>query len=838
MKISFNWLKRYLRLDEQTPEAIEQTLIRLGFEVEQVEHRGLPLDEKVVVGEIVSRKPHPNGQRLSVCQVHVGAEGQMREIVCGASNYTIGDRVPVALVGAVLRGEVTIKKAQLRGVTSEGMLCSARELGLDGDVDGLLILEQRPEVGQPLHTLFPKNQDTVFDIEVTPNRPDCLSHLGIARELAAAFGMKCQYPERSSLPGSGPLIPSVLKEVTVTDAALCPYYTAYAIRGVKVGPSPDGLRQVIESVGLRSINAIVDITNFVLLESGQPLHAFDAAKIQGQRLTVRPARKGERITTLEGKERTLTEFMLIIADESRPLALAGIMGSVDAAVEEATTDLILEAACFHAPLIRNTSRSLALSTDSSYRFERGVDPQGVDKAVQRALALIQEIAGGTVCTAPLIVGSPNEGKRLILLCPDEVRKRCGFGPENEVIRAVLESLELRVESIKTVPEEGERWQVHIPSFRTDLERPIDLVEEFLRVYGTDKIPEAAVRFAGLPQDDDPIALYTNRVVDALVAQGFHQCFHNTLRTEEESERWLGDTHKAAQLALPHPLASDRSHLRSSLLPGLLDTFKLNQHHKTGGERFFEVGHSFSVYDGKLFEGLSVGLILSQRSKEPHWLERAPYDFYTVQRIGLDLLGMAGVEAVALQPIERSSVWQQGQAAQAGAFVTQGFSVELGIVSLEKLKTLGIADIVLAVDLRFLPSFLQQPRNRSRFQPLSLFPFVRKDLALSVATDTLAGQVGEKVKNIAQKATGKAFAVESVSIFDVYQGQGIPEGRKSIALSLTFRAPNRTLSDKEVNRAFEAIQNAIAKKTSYVVRSETEFRSQESGVSSERSNNPI
>ncbi|MFP4435530.1 MAG: phenylalanine--tRNA ligase subunit beta, partial [Phycisphaerae bacterium] len=481
MQLSRQWLERYVALDGKSDSELEEALTLIGFEVEGIEHFGLPPIQNLVVGQVLSREPHPNADRLGVCSVDAG-ESQPRQIVCGASNYKVGDKVPVALPGAVLPGDFKIKESKLRGVESAGMMCSARELGLGKDHEGLLILGGDPAPGTPLSELF-EGQDTIFDIEVTPNRPDCLSHLGMARELAAYFDRELRFPEvkTSANDPFREVGEPLIERVRVESEEECPLYYAFSMRGVKIGPSPDWLKRALESVGLRPINNVVDVTNFVLLETGQPLHAFDAAKIQGGELRVRQARKGEKLITLDDKARELSTQMTVIADAERPLVIAGVMGSVDAEVDNSTTDIVLEAAFFRSRFIRQTSRRLALSTDSSYRFERGVDPAGTEWAACRAMDLILEVAGGQISGGPIQVGEPPEIRAEIVLCPDEVRRLCGFGPEDAVVRQTLERLELEVRELDRDAEGRTRWNVAIPSFRRDLERPVDLVEEFLRI---------------------------------------------------------------------------------------------------------------------------------------------------------------------------------------------------------------------------------------------------------------------------------------------------------------------------------------------------------------------
>ena len=398
MKISRSWLEQYIDLSGKSDAELEEALTLIGFEVEGVESTGIRHADRIVVGEVKTRAPHPDADRLSVADVDVG-DGTLRHIVCGATNYREGDRVFVALPGARVMDPdgnlFKIKQSKLRGETSEGMMCSSRELGLGDDHSGLYILEDAPEIGAPIESVLGSG-DTVFDVEITPNRPDCQSHVGMARELAAYYNIDLDYPKTrtGSRDPFSDLHREIIHSIRVEADEQCPLYFGYSITGVNIEPSPPWLRRAIESVGLRSVNNVVDVTNYVMLELGQPLHAFDADKVGGRELIVRQARAGERIRTLDERERELSPSMTVIADASRALVIAGVMGSLDAEVDDNTTDIVLEAAYFRASFIRRTSRRLNLSTDSSYRFERGVDPSNIEYAAWRALDLILDVAGG------------------------------------------------------------------------------------------------------------------------------------------------------------------------------------------------------------------------------------------------------------------------------------------------------------------------------------------------------------------------------------------------------------------------------------------------------------
>lgn len=819
MKISFQWLRQYVDLADKSAEEVAEALPLFGLEVDGVDRIGLPPLDKVVVGEVLAREPHPDADRLSVCSVQTDPAAEPSRIVCGAKNFKVGDRVPVALPGAVLPGGFLIKKSKLRGVESAGMMCSPRELGLGDDHAGLMILDQRPEIGTPINTVYP-DTDYVFDVEVTANRGDCLNHLGVARELAAWFGRALQYPvipESVESAAAGPAHP-LLRNLEVEASRLCPHYRAYSIRGVRVGPSPQWLRRAIESIGLRPVNNVVDATNFALFELGQPFHAFDAARIGGQSIHVRPARAGEKIVTLDEKERLLDPGMLVIADEERPLVIAGIMGSLAAEVGSSTTDIVLEAAYFDPASIRRTVRALGLSSDSSQRFERGIDPTNTAYAALRCVDLILQVAGGELGGPAQVAGEPPMVQREIQLKPAFVNQVAGFETERSRIEEVLESLELRVIH-KQGEEEEETWDVAIPGFRVDLSRPVDLVEEFVRIHGTHHIPQGEVIAPALSHGDHGIARYNRRAAEYLVGQHFTECMHYSLREGRELRFWPGNADGDA-LALENPLASDQSHLRSSLVPGLLDSLKLNRARSNWPVRLFEQGRVFRAMKGQIHELVSVAFIWVQSPEAESWRPAAEPDFYDALIRVRNLLLEAGVPAERQEwlPVTDLDAWQSERAATAGDFEAVGWEAQVGLLSVPMLRAWDLEGTVLAGSLLFQPAFLDREPASHRFEPFSTFPPTRRDLALLVQQAVPAGQVRADLARIASTEVGDSLPLERIEVFDVYQGEGLPEGTRSLAFGLVFRASDRTLSDKEVNPVFERIQQRVTSETDYRVRS--------------------
>lgn len=818
MKISSQWLRTYIALDRPAEE-IEEALTLIGFEVEEVIQTGAPELPNVVVGEVLSRDPHPNADRLSICRVKVNSEGDEKRIVCGARNYQVGDRVPVALPGAILPGNFKIKTSKLRGEVSEGMMCSGRELGLSDDSKGLLLLGQRPGPGTPINEVFPES-DVVFDVEVTPNRPDCLSHVGIARELAAYFGLDLQYPEVThnfEVP-EHPAAQEMLRSVQVESEEGCPHYTVHLISGVRVGPSPDWMQRALQAVGLRPINNVVDITNYVLLELGQPLHAFDVAKIAGRKLIVRQASNGEKITTLDDKERTLSERMMVIADESKPLVVAGAMGSVDAEVDDSTTDIALESAYFDPSSIRWTSRRLGLSTDSSYRFERGVDPFNLVFAAQRAVDLILEIAGGELIGPRQEVGSEPVMRDEIRISRSFIEKKCGFLIPDKRVEEIFNSLELQYH--RQVDDEGEiHWTVELPGFRSDLEAPIDLVEELIRIHGTDKVPSAPVQATGIVARDNPVFRYNERASQYLVGQRFAECINYSLRSKEELETWFSQA-GASELGLANPLSTDQTHLRWSLVPGLLDNIRLNQARKTGATRFFECGRIFRESGGKVCELNAVAFAIAADQKR-RWLSRESADFYQAKSHVRILARLAGFDLADDEfgpPPLNITAWQEGHsAAVEDSGDGRGFEARLGLLSPFLLKSFDIEGNVIAGIFAFLPESMPDTDQPRRYRPVSQFPAAERDLALLVPESIAAGVARRDLLRISRETAGEKFGVEAVEPFDVYHGEGLPGGKKSLAFALTFRAAGRTLTDQEVNEVFNQIQQRISKETDFAVR---------------------
>jgi phenylalanyl-tRNA synthetase beta chain len=579
---------------------------------------------------------------------------------------------------------------------------------------------------------------------------------------------------------------------------------------VKVGPSPAWMQERLKAVGLRPINNLVDVGNYVMLELGQPLHVFDAKKIHGRQIIVRRATDNEKLVTLDGKERTLNGRMLVIADAARPLVIAGLMGGADAGVDETTTDIVLESAYFRPQSVRWTSKRLGLASDSSYRFERGVDPHGTFEAACRAIDLILETAGGTVVSPVFKVGGDRPWSREIRVTPAYVRAKVGFHIPDEDMRDALQGLNLAIVAEHETHGVLE-WTVRIPSYRTDLDRPDALVEEILRLYGTDRVPPATCTGPALIDgDDDPIVVFNRKVTAQLVGQDFHEVVNYTLRSRQEISTWVSEA-AVTEVALANPFVDDQSHLRPTLIPGILDALKLNQSRGVAVSRLFETGRVFMELNGTVQECVGVGFVLCHNPKERAWLARPAPDFHAVKHQLEVLVGQAGIDlgGAGLVPVRGSFWgWQEGHSAAAGE-LKEGWTARFGLLNLAMVRAAGIEGQVWAGMFAILPGKLAAADAHPRFRNFSLFPAALRDIALVVDAPRHAAEVQAQLLSVARAATGPAFTVEAVALFDLYTGTGLPEGKKSLAFSLSFRSTERTLTDDEVNAAFAKIQRDIA-----------------------------
>ena len=796
MNVSLNWLKDHLDLSHMSLQDIDDLLTFAGVEVEGISQKGVPSD-KVVVAQVKSAEKHPDADKLKVCMVDAG-EAELRQIVCGAQNYSVGDKVPCALPGADLGGGFVIKDGKLRGVESKGMLCGPDEIGLASADDGLMILSEDLEIGKPLQDLF--ETDTIIEVEVTPNRPDLLSHTGMARELAALAGIE---RKTRDLPEPATVTDESLIKLSAPDS--CPLYTAVKISGVSVGESPAWLKTKLEAIGLRPINNVVDITNYALHELGHPLHAFDAAKVDGA-LDIRMANDGEIFKALDEVDYTLSSEDVVISDASgKALALGGIMGGLDSGVSNATTDIILEAAYFTPSKIRRTSRRLILSSDSSYRFERGSDAQAVLKASAFAASLIVELAGGKMEAATATAGEAPQLNGEVELDPSKLKQLMGASVTLEGAEDILTRLGLEKRA-------GNRWSV--PSYRLDLHRHIDLVEEIARVHGLDNVPSRFQASFAQESDVDVTYDYQMSLRSTLAAVGFYET--QTIKLIAESSTDLTVAQMDTALALRPlqdgdvirvalPLSEDHAVMRPSLTPGLVASAARNIRQGAKSLRFFEIGRQFrNVGGGKAtdLEADSLAMLLGGERRPSSWSVQAGcqgrIDAFDTK---------AAIEA--LMPNKEIQFVQRQRDGFIIAADIQCGGKPIGVfaqLSPAKCRDLGSDTPIYLVELD-LKKCQQLSEGIKQVDELPQFPGSSRDAAMEAPAELANAEI-EKVL----KKHNEQLLVSS-ACFDVFQdptGTKLPADKKSIAYTFHYRSPERTLKAKEVDEAHQRLLDQLAK----------------------------
>jgi phenylalanyl-tRNA synthetase beta chain len=805
MKVTYNWLKQYVDF-HWSPEELAERLTMLGLEVEGVQKLGGEF-EGIVVAQVITRDKHPNADKLSLCRVNDG-RGE-RQIVCGAHNFKAGDKVPLVLPGASLPakpGEApfTIKVGKIRGVESHGMMCSPKELGLAEDAEGLLILREDAPVGQSFAEYLGRTVgDVVYDLETTPNRPDWNSVIGIAREIAAVTGNTLKIPEVRAQASEARV--DELVAVRIEDTDLCPRYTARIIRGVKVGPSPDWLRSTLEKVGIRSISNVVDATNYVMMECGQPLHAFDyhliGKGVDGKpTIVVRRARDGERFITLDGQGHTLMSDNLLIADEQKGIALAGVMGGQNTEINEQTTDVLLESACFSPTNVRRTSKALGLRTDASYRFERGADIGISEWASRRGAQLILETAGGRLAEGVVDACPAPVDPWQITLRHHKVNELLGIELKPEEIEYHLGQLGLKVSTRKprpvgAEPSAPEPVTFRIPTFRVDLKREIDLIEEVARLHGVDKIPSTPPRGAIGANAFDAVYDEIAEVRRILTGLGLNEAQGQTLVSDAAARMLLP---VEGLLCLANPMSSDMNTLRPSLLPGLLDSLRHNLRHANEDLALFEVGRVFIRDDGQATEERRVALALTGRRSPGFWSGDDPdarFDLFDLKGVIEEFLDQFGLRGVTYaRRAEGAPLFLESATVTLGGRVTLG---ELGLLHPALAKRSDLRDPVLLAELN-LDRLLAKRNKTKAFRPLPQFPSVRRDVAMFLSEDIPHDAVLSAVRQ------ARPPHLESVECFDVFRGKNVPSGQKSVAYALTYRNPERTLTDAEVNAAHEKV----------------------------------
>ncbi|NTV12991.1 MAG: phenylalanine--tRNA ligase subunit beta [Desulfobulbaceae bacterium] len=795
MKFTINWLKNYLDFELSVQELADR-LTMLGLEVDSVASL-YPDLTGVRVARIMAVQPHPNADRLQLCDVDDG-EG-MRRVVCGALNARAGLVTALATPGTVMPGGMVIAAAKIRGEASAGMLCSTTELGIGGAKSGIMELAAELTPGAPLAEALGLH-DTLVEVDLTPNRPDCASVIGLAREVGGVTGARVKHPSVEALPEVA--VAGLPFSVEVLDREACPRYSARLIRGVKIAPSPWWLQRLLLAVGLRPINNVVDITNFVMLEYGQPLHAFDFAKLAGGKIIVRRANAGEILQTLDGTERKLDPEMLLICDGERAVAVAGVMGGGNSEVSDATTDILLESAYFNPVSVRRTSKRLNMATDSSYRFERGVDPEGTVRALHRAVGLIVELTGGEVVPGGVDSCAGLPVRPLIQLRAQRCADLLGIAINAEEIATRLAAIEIPSRRI-----DAEALEVMVPGFRVDLEREIDLIEEVARVVGYNELPTTLPMVPLSFADSDPARLLRAQVARVMSAQGFSEAINYSFVTEKHFDL-LGlaaDDSLRATVKLRNPLSDEQSVMRTMLLPGLLENVRRNINHQVPDLRLFETGKVFHPGAGELprEEVWLVAAMAGRRypAAPVFYFGQVAVDFYDIKAVVEQLLAEMRYDGVKL--VAENCPPRYVDSADALVVVTGdgGALGRLGRLQADCLRAFGIKTEVFYLELNLTALGLLTVKPKS-FRPLARFPSVSWDLAVVVPEEVASGEIIAAITDCGE------ILIERVELFDVYQGESIGAGLKSVAISITYRDQEKTLADDVVQVVQQRIINMI------------------------------
>jgi len=794
MKISLEWLKDYVEV-VLPPAELADLLTHSGLEVEGLtEWR--PAFQGVIVGRLDSFRPLPQSDHLSLCSVHDGERDY--SVVCGAPNLKAGERVALAVEGATLPGGMKISRTQFQGIASEGMLCSEKELGLSEEGSGVMFLEPEASPGLPLDRVLPL-QDWILDINITPNRSDCLCVLGIAREVAALTGKALRFPVDKRSEKDPPA--DRLTSVTLERADLCPRYVAKLIRAVRIGPSPFWMRRRLEACGVRAISNIVDVTNYVMLEMGQPLHAFDFQRLEENRIVVRTAAPGFTFTTLDGTGRRMPKEALMICDGKKPVALAGIMGGLNSEVEDATSDILLESAYFDPMGIRRTSKQLGLSTEASIRFERGIDPNGSLRAAERAAGLMAALAGGTVSRGAVDAYPQKIEPLQISLRVSRVNQILGTSINAKEIQAHLQNLQLEVR------ENGAgSFRVTAPTYRVDLTREIDLIEEVARLHGFHRIPVTLPSGRVSPERKTRMQVGGKRARVLLTGFGFWEVITYSFISPQVLLDLQIPPHdrKAKGLRIQNPLSEDQALMRTTLVPGLLHTVRSNLHRQNLDLKLFELGKVFFPRgpEDQPEEVEFLSGILSGLRDEESWAKpRAECDFFDLKGTLEGLFEGMGVEGVQFLPDAHIPFLHPGKACRVnvkGEDIGILGEVNAGVGDLFELK-----EKVFLFELDF-QKVVSGMTERRTFTPLPRYPAVARDLAVVVDEPVAAGDI---LQTLWKASEGW---IKEIRLFDLYRGNPVPSGKKSLAFRLVYQKEDRTLTDREVNEFHQKLVELLAR----------------------------
>ena len=796
MLVSLKWLRDYVDID-LSPQDIAGKLTMSGLEVESVESVR-PDFSGVRVARISRIAPHPNADKLLLCDVSTG-EGNY-PVVCGAHNIKAGDVVPLAMIGAVLPGGKVIKQSKIRGEISEGMLCSVEELLIGTDASGIMLLPDDLPLGKDLADALDLS-DTVFDVSVTPNRSDCLSIIGIAREVAALTGKKIRYPDARLSENDEDI--DRITSVTIEDPDLCPRYTARVIKDVHIGPSPLWLKQRLESVGLRSINNIVDVTNFVMMEMGQPLHAFDFEQLAGKKIVVRRSRPGENFVSLDGKERVLPADAILICDGEKPVAIGGVMGGINSEVMDYTKTIFLESAYFNPTSIRRTARLMTMSTDAAFRFERGIDPEGTLPAVDRAAKLIAELSGGRICKGVI---DQHPGRvavaRDIVLRLKNVQEMIGISIAKEEIARIIEDLEMKITMV-----DEEVFLVTPLSSRVDITREIDLIEEIARLYGYDRIPATLPLISALSGGGGN----RKRMAETAIRQimngcGYTEAINYSFIHPSSVDDLLLSSHdsRRSQILIQNPLTDEQSAMRTTMVYSLLKNVLKNLDFGRSDLKIFEIGRTYLWEKERKqpSEFNRAAFLITGRRYEERWNfpdERS--DFYDLKGCLENLLHELTVSDVSYRSASGEPFLHPGKScALYGGDDKIGF---LGEVHPDVLSRLGLSDPVVVCELD-LDLVAKNSAAKKDFSSIPKFPAVLRDVAFLIGREVPADDF------IVATKKSREELLEKVDVFDVYEGKNIPDGMKSLGLRFQYRSADRTLTDEEVNLTHGRIVERITR----------------------------
>lgn len=807
MKISYNWLKEYIYLEE-TPEEVSKILTQTGLEVGSLEEvetvkggmRGL------VIGKVITCEKHPDSDHLSKTTVDVGT-GELLPIVCGAPNVAAGQKVVVATVGTTLYmgdKEFTIKKAKIRGEVSQGMICAEDEIGIGTNHEGIIVLDKNAKVGTPAKNYFNIESDWMIEIDLTPNRIDGASHIGVARDLTAYLKQtKDVEYKRPSVDHFKVDNHDLEIPVEIANPEACARYTGVTISGVEIKESPDWLKNRLKVIGLTPINNVVDITNFVLFETGQPLHAFDADKITGKKVIVKTMPSGTKFTTLDEVERELDANDLMICNTEEGMCIGGVFGGIKSGVTNSTKNIFLESAYFDPVFIRKTARRHGLNTDASFRFERGIDPNGVIYALKRAALLMKELAGGTI-SSDIVDVYPNPVKDFkVDISFANVTRLIGKELSTEKIKNILTSLEIKIEK-----EDDKGLSLLVPPYRVDVQREADVIEEILRIYGYNNIEVPSLVKSSLQYAEQPNRnQMRNLAAEMLTAQGFNEIWSNSL-TKTGYYESLENYKEDQTVKLLNPLSADLNGMRQTLLFGGLEAIAYNANRQNRNLKFYEFGNCYFFKGTELkehpetnfWEEEHLGLFLTGNKEEENWTEKEqPSSFYSIKTYAENILKRFGFNPVQIQISDTGNeLFAEGLTYK----LNNKILLETGIVAQTWLTKFDIENPVYYADFDWGHILFEQKKHKVVFKELPKFPAVRRDLALLIDKPVRFSQIKEVAFKVERQI------LRSVNLFDVYEGKGIPEGKKSYAVSFILRDDQRTLKDKQIDKTIKKLLSAF------------------------------